>query len=121
MRIQLTFGETRAGSWDRPELAALAPVLGRPSGRPRTLVVELVARPAAADEPVDASFEIRSPDGGRPSRDNLAVLEAVRRMNPLVWLRRGVLVEVGRSWLGRGECADDLADAVPAAAEVLRR
>src|SRR4029453_12933485 len=82
VRIQLTFGETRAGSWDRPELAALARTLrGRPGG-PRPRVVELIARPAASDEAVDAGFEIRSPDGGRPSCDDLAALEAVRRMNP---------------------------------------
>jgi putative ATP-dependent endonuclease of the OLD family len=120
VRIQLTFGETRAGSWDRPELAALAPVLGRPGGSPRTLVVELIARPAAADEAVDAGFEIRSPDGGRPSRDDLAALEAVRRMNPLVWLRRGVLVQSQASGSTTENGRAVSPDTVPAAADVLR-
>jgi putative ATP-dependent endonuclease of the OLD family len=118
-RIQLTFGESRAGSWDRPELAALSPVLGRSRGKPRTLVVEVTARPAAPDTAVDASFEIRSPDGGPGSLDDASALAAVRRMNPLVWLRHGVLVKSPD-----GEPRDKPSgprDTLPDAAEVLRR
>jgi putative ATP-dependent endonuclease of the OLD family len=91
VRIQVTLGETRAGSWDRPELGALAPVLGRKGGGPRTLVVELTADPPVGDEPVGAHWGIRSP-GGRGSRDDPDALDAVRRLNPLVWLRGGAVV-----------------------------
>jgi putative ATP-dependent endonuclease of OLD family len=116
-RIQLTFGESSAGSWDRPELAALSPVLGRSSSKPRTLVVEVTARSAAA--PVDARFEVRSPDGGPPSRDDASTLAAVRRMNPLVWLRRGVLLKSADG--EPGGKPNEPRDTLPDAAEVLRR
>ncbi len=87
IRIQLTFGETRAGAWDhRPDPAALASVLGRGSGGARTLVLELGAEAARGADAVAAHWEIRS-TSGRPSRDDPAALDAVRRMCPLVWLR----------------------------------
>jgi putative ATP-dependent endonuclease of OLD family len=92
VRIRLTFGETKTGSWDRPDLGALAPVLGPVEGKPRTLVVEATAKPSPDGGPVPARVEIRSADGRRVARDDRAALAAVKRMNPLVWLRRGVLV-----------------------------
>jgi putative ATP-dependent endonuclease of OLD family len=92
IRVQLTFGETRAGSWDHAtEHAALASVLGRASGGARSLVVELGADPAPGADAVVAHWEIRS-TSGRPSQDDPAALNALRRMFPLVWLRGGALV-----------------------------
>jgi putative ATP-dependent endonuclease of OLD family len=91
LRIQVTLGESRAGSWDRPELAVLAPVLGRGTAGPRSLVVDLAAEPPPGNGPVAARWEIRSP-GGRGSRDDPEALDAVRRMNPLVWIRGETVV-----------------------------
>jgi putative ATP-dependent endonuclease of OLD family len=91
VRIQATFTETRAGSWDRPELEALAPVLDRGRQARRRLILELTAGPAAGNEAVEADWIVRSP-GGRPSHNEAAVLQAVRRLNPFVWLRGGEVV-----------------------------
>jgi putative ATP-dependent endonuclease of OLD family len=120
VRIEVTLAESRAGSWDRPGLEALAPILGPSRGTPRILVVELRAVPAAGEEPVSASFEVRSPDGGRPSRDNAAVLAAVRCLNPLLWMRHGVLVESPARGAPEDTAPISPADALPAAADVLR-
>lgn len=121
VRIQLTLGETKAGSWDRPELRPLARVLDRGAPKPRTLVVEIAARAKADDQPVAASVEVRNALGARTIRDDPAALDAVRRMNPLVWLRRGVLVKSGAAVNGREGAASGQADALPEAAEILRR
>ena len=115
MRIRLTFGESHAGSWDRPGLEALRPLIGTAGGRPRTLVVELVAFPLASGEPSPASFQVRSPQS-RASRDDLAVLDAVRRINPLVWLQRGVLAGPSHP-----AAAGPASDVLPEATEVLQR
>ena len=90
--IELTFGESRTGSWDRPGLEALAPILGRRIQKPRTLTLAITASRPARDEAVEAHWEIRSP-GGRTSRDDTVALSAVRKLNALVWLRHGALVE----------------------------
>ncbi len=72
-RLQLTFVESRAGSWGRPGLEALTPNIGRRATKPRTLTLEI--------------------DNGHwtagTSRDDAEVLAAVRRINPLVRLRHG--------------------------------
>jgi putative ATP-dependent endonuclease of the OLD family len=119
VRIRVTLAESRAGSWDRPELEALAPVLGRGGGRPRTLVVELTADPPAGDGPVAAHWDIGSP-GGRRIRDDPDALDAVRRLNPLLWLRGGALVRpAAPRAAGEGEVGRP-ADALPDDALVLR-
>ena len=119
VRIQVTLGETRAGSWNRPELEAIAPLLVRKGVGPRTLIVELTADPSAGDGPVGARWEIRGP-GGQRSRDDPGALDAVRRMNPLVWLRGGALVRpVVPSAAGEAE-AGRPKDGLPDAALVLR-
>jgi putative ATP-dependent endonuclease of the OLD family len=119
VRIQVTLGETAAGSWDRAELGILAPVLGRKSTDPRALVVELLAEPPVGAQPAAAHWEIRNPAGrGRRSRDDADALEAVRRLNPLVWLRGGALVRPAAP--GAGEAAGGPADTIPDAALVLR-
>lgn len=120
-RIELTLTESRVGSWERPELATLAPVLGAAGSKPRTLLVVLTARPPADDQPVVASLEVRNPDGGRSIRDDPAALEAVRRINPLVWLRRGLLVRSDATAEAGGLASHERPDALPEAAEVLRR
>jgi putative ATP-dependent endonuclease of OLD family len=121
LRIRVTLGESRAGSWDRPEASALVPVLGGKGIGPRVLTVEVTAGPGPqpALGPVETHVVIRSP-GGRPSRDDPSVLAAVRRLNPFVWLRGSALV---RSPLRvpDGEVArDPFPDPVPEAADVLR-
>jgi putative ATP-dependent endonuclease of the OLD family len=119
VRIQVTIGETAAGSWDRADLGVLAPLLGRKSTDPRALVVELCADPPAGAEPAVAHWEIRNPAGrGRRSRDDAEALEAVRRLNPLVWLRGGALV--GTATSGASGDAGGAWDAIPDAALVLR-
>jgi putative ATP-dependent endonuclease of OLD family len=91
IRISVTLVESATRSWDRPELAALAPVLGASSGGMRSLTVELHAAVPAGDRGVDVHWEIRGSDG-RALRDDEHGLEAVRSMNPLVWLRGGTFV-----------------------------
>jgi putative ATP-dependent endonuclease of OLD family len=86
IRIQVTLEETTPGSWSRPGLEALAPVLGRGTGAPRTLVVELGASFAEGSQTAPARWEIRRAGGGR-SRNDPEALAAVRRLNPLVWFR----------------------------------
>ena len=56
------------------------------------VTLKMTASPSERDEVVDAHWEIRS-DGGRVSRDNRAGLAAVRRLNPLVRLRHGALLD----------------------------
>jgi putative ATP-dependent endonuclease of OLD family len=121
VRIELGFTETKAGSWARPELRPLARVLGEAKARPRTLVVALTAPPPAGGEPAVASLEVRCPETTRSIRDDPAALEAVRRMNPLVWLRRGILVKSQARDEARGAADGARADALPEASEVLRR
>jgi putative ATP-dependent endonuclease of the OLD family len=119
VRIQVTLGETAAGSWDRADLGVLAPVLGRKSTDPRALVVELCADPSAGAEPAVVHWEIRNPAGrGRRSRDDAEALEAVRRLNPLVWLRGGALVRTATP--GASGDAGGAWDTIPDAALVLR-
>lgn len=88
-RLELVIGEDRAGAWDRPEFAALAPLLGARSARARTVVLEMTGGPGPGTE---LRWEIRGPVG-RPLRDDVAALAAVRRLNPIVWLRGGSLVD----------------------------
>ena len=76
-RIELTFFESRAGSWGRPGLEPLAPILGRKTDKPRKLILEIK----------DKHWSVTGPAGG--SSDDAEVLAAVRRINPLVWLRHG--------------------------------
>jgi putative ATP-dependent endonuclease of the OLD family len=118
VRIQLTFGESRAGSWDRSGLEALLPILGRPTPRPRTLVLEITADPAAGA--LETHWTIQS-QGGDPSRDDVAALSAVRRMNPLVWLRGGRLVGTRNGAGDDRGIAEALTAAIPEAADVLHR
>ena len=76
-RIELTFFESRAGSWGRPGLEALAPILGRKADKPRKLILEI-------------NSERWTVTGSSTSGDDPEVLAAVRRINPLVWLRHGM-------------------------------
>jgi len=86
VRISLTFVESRAGSWGRPGLEALAPVIGRRANKARKLTVEISAESAEAE----THWLVRS-DGG-VSHDDLEVLATVRRINPFVWLHAGATV-----------------------------
>jgi putative ATP-dependent endonuclease of OLD family len=119
IRIQITVTESRAGSWDRPGLEALAPVLGgRPQVR-RSLVVELTAQPPSGTAGLETHWVVRGA-GGRCSRDDLAVLDAVRRMNPLVWLRGGEVVALPPRGTGTPDEAAAAAGPVPDVVHVLQ-
>jgi putative ATP-dependent endonuclease of OLD family len=94
-RVVVTLAETRPGSWDRPELEPLSRVLAPKMRGPRSLVLEIRAEPAG-EAALETHWTIRSPGGRRCSDDALA-LGALRRLNPLVWLRGGMLVRPGAS------------------------
>ena len=102
--IQLTLRESHAGSWSRPELEALAPLLPAGAAKPRALVLEIAAPPPADARPVAARWRVHGA-AGRESRDDLAVLAAVRRLNPLIWLRHGAFARDHDGGTGGGAAA----------------
>jgi putative ATP-dependent endonuclease of OLD family len=121
-RIELTLVESKAGSWDRPELAPLAAALGARSSRPRSLTLELGADDAPGAAPVRARWQIHGP-GGALGSDDEEGLAAIRRMNPLVWLRGGSLVRAGGESAGAepGEGDSEAAALLHDLAEFLRQ
>ena len=92
IRIELVFRERHAGEWDAPELAALGPLpTGRPPG-PRQVSLQVTAQPPADDGLGSTDWEIRVPGAkGPPSRNDPALLAAVRALNPLIQLRGGLI------------------------------
>ena len=92
IRLELAFQERSAGEWDLPELAPLGPLLGQLPPGARQLSLVVTAAPAPNSEPAATQWEIRVQGAeGPPSRDDPALLAAIRALNPLIQLRGGLV------------------------------
>jgi putative ATP-dependent endonuclease of the OLD family len=104
IRVGLDFRERSPGEWDAEALGALGSLAGAGSSRPRRLELRLVADPngGGVHWTVDVSGGRR-----RRSEDDPAHLAAVRRLNPILWLKGGALVgsDVGASGDSVGKAA----------------
>ncbi len=87
--IELTFEEKQPG--EQGPGSALASVLGPPSETPRTL--RLVIEGKLEEPRIVTTFTIEGTSpGGASVTDDRALLAALRRLHPLLWLRGGMLV-----------------------------
>jgi putative ATP-dependent endonuclease of OLD family len=86
--IELVLEEREAGEED--EASPLSSVLAPP--RERARAVRLVVEGRVEGEAITTTFSIAGLEGGRERIDDVALLAAVRRMHPLLWLRGGMLV-----------------------------
>ena len=100
MRIEVTLVETSPGSWNRDELAPLRQVVDGQADERRRLVVRVNAVFDTPATPGHVHWEIGAP-GGLMLVDDEEALAAVRRMNPLVWMRSDATVRrVGAEEIG---------------------
>jgi len=96
VQLELTFRENRAGEWDATGFQPLAAVLGKARDRPRQLLLQVSATPAAGEGAVAGTWKMESSGaGGIPSHNDSGALAALLKLNPLVWLRGGALVGAG--------------------------
>jgi len=95
IRIHLDFRERESGEWSSVAGTPLEPLVGTGRGRTRRLEVRF-----EATEDDQGSFEVHwtidvTGRGRRRSRDDAEQLAAVRRLNPILWLKGGALVGSG--------------------------
>jgi putative ATP-dependent endonuclease of OLD family len=114
VRIEVAFHETSVGEWNGEAYAELGELFGNPGKRTRQLILKLEATPPWREQASKTRWEIHSPNSGKPpSRDDPALLEALRRMAPFIWLRGGTLFSSASCPpsvpTGQGEARPDLA------------
>jgi putative ATP-dependent endonuclease of OLD family len=90
IRVHLDFRERERGEWNRLADSGLESLIGI-ARRPRRMEVRF-----EGEENGDGSAEVHwtidvTGQGRRRSRDDAGHLAAVRRMNPIMWLKGGVL------------------------------
>lgn len=91
LAITLTFVERAAGEWREADLGALAAITGKPGPAARRLVLEIATEPRRDGAEFVAHWRIGAP-GGASLEDDVEALARLRELNPLVWLRSGVLM-----------------------------
>jgi putative ATP-dependent endonuclease of OLD family len=84
--IELIFEERHAG--EVPATSPLTRVLGRAAGRPRTLRLSIEGR--LERDAIVTTFAVSGAKSA-PSVDDGALLAALRRAHPLLWIRGGML------------------------------
>ncbi len=91
VRIGLDFSEREIGEWSEPEVGSLASLLGGTSRRTRRLELRVTAT-VVENGTFDVHWDIDLSGGGRRrSEDDAEHLEAVRRLNPILWIKGGAL------------------------------
>jgi putative ATP-dependent endonuclease of OLD family len=91
IRIALTFRERHGGEWDALADTALAPALGRPGTTLRAMTLEVFARPSGADHEVVGQWRLHAEGDERAATSAADALAQLRRRNPLIRLRGGML------------------------------
>lgn len=93
IRIALAFEERSVGEWRQEALGPLGALVGQPGQGKRRLALEIRMQPPAGESSAAVHWRIESPgSGAAPLRDDLPSLAMLRGLNPLVWLRNGMLV-----------------------------
>jgi len=91
--IELDFEELQPGEWTNEKLGTLVSLFDQESKKKKRLRFRMSANPPRNDKSVPGRWRIQAIGSqGVSSHNSLSALAAIRRLNPLVWLRGGALL-----------------------------